>query len=299
MTTYPNSVRTFTPKQDATTFVLAAHINDLQDEVAAIERIVGTMPQQWDNSGTMVFLYGSVKSRLDDIQNTAATMQQQIADIITQLQQIGPLTSRVSALEAFQATANAQITALNNVISQMRAQLIDHESRITALEGNTGGVPALLAGLQSQINALQSGQVAYIHNTGQVVVPDTYQWRTLNWNSAPVDNAGIFLGGSNLICPQDGWWIVNLMGVMENTRSGIGSPTQCLANLALRIDGSDVASTSEELELGIGGFFRMNIPWAGPWYRGSAMTAAINFNPWSGSNPSISARISFTRMHNL
>lgn len=298
--TYPAAVRTFSPKQDATMFIMAGHINDLQDEVAAIERTVGTIPTEWDNEGgVLVQLYPSVRARLDAIQNGITIIQDQIASMVTLLNQIGPLTARVVVLETSVATLLSQVAGINNTLAQINATLIAYGARITALENNTGGLSGAIQNLQNQVNALQSGQAAFVRNTGQVVAPDPYQWRVLNWNSVVYDNAGIYLGGSNLVCPQDGWWIINLMGIMENTRSGAGSPTQSLANLSLRIDGNEIASTSEELELGIGGYFRMNVPWAGPWYRGSSISAAINFNPWSGSNPSISAQVSFTRMHGL
>jgi prefoldin subunit 5 len=297
--TYPASVRTFSPKQDATMFILAAHVNDLQDEVAAIENAVGPIPAEWDDTGgNLVKLYPTVKARLDDVQNTAALMQAQIASIVSELTAIGPLQSQVAALQTSTATINSQINAINNTTSQQSSTLSSYGSRITNLENNTGGVGGQLAAMQNQINALQQGAAAYIQNTGQVVAPDNYQWRTLNWNVAQYDNVGIFLGGSNLVCPQDGWWIVNLMGLMGNTGGGANG-TECIANLEMRVDGNAVSATSEQLELGIGGSFRMNVPWAGPWYRGSTITAAINFNPYTGPNPSISALISFTRIHGL
>lgn len=42
--TYPGSVRSFTTKVDVTGIVYAAHPNDLQDEVIAIESILGVTP---------------------------------------------------------------------------------------------------------------------------------------------------------------------------------------------------------------------------------------------------------------
>jgi hypothetical protein len=42
--TYPGSVRSFTTKVDVTGIVYAAHPNDLQEEVVAIESILGITP---------------------------------------------------------------------------------------------------------------------------------------------------------------------------------------------------------------------------------------------------------------
>jgi hypothetical protein len=295
---YPNSVRTFTPKQDATMFVLGAHVNDLQDEMVAVQQSLGAIPFEWDNGATLVKLYPSVKARLDDAQNTVVLMQVQIASIIQQLAAIGPLTQRVSNLEATVTNLNSQVTAISANISSMTQRLSSDEARITALEGNTGSIPSQIQQLQQQMASLQFGAAASILNTGQSIAADTYNWVILNWNSREYDNVGIFSGGSSLLCPQDGWWQINVMGLIANTRGG-GSSTQCLANLGLRINGNEVASASQELQLGIGGFFRLNVPWAGPWYRGSFVQAAININPYPGGAPSASARISFTRLHGL
>lgn len=295
---YPASVRVFSPKQDATMFILAAHVNDLQDEVAAIEQTVGVNPTEWDNGTTVVQLYPTIKARLDDAQNTVTVVQGQIAGILTQLTAIGPLQTAVSALQSQVSTIQSQISSINGTLSAMQNQISSDESRIGNLEGSTGGIPGQIAALQQQMAALQTGAAASIVNTGQVIVPDPYQWRILNWSAVNYDNVGIYNGGSTLLCPSTGWWIINLYGIFGNP-SGGATGNFCEASLSLRINGNEVTSTSDSIELGIGGAFRMNVPWAGPWYQSDAVTAAVIFNPWEGSNPSISALISFTRLHGL
>lgn len=296
--TYPLAVRQFSPKQDATMFVLSAHVNDLQDEVAALERAVGTIPYQWDNGATTVRVYQTVKTRLDDVQSTISGIQTQITSINAQLAQIGPLTTRVSAAEANIATIQTQLSSINNSIADIRSTLAGYGARITALENSTSNVPAQLQSIQNQINALQTGLFASVLNTGQPITPDTYQWNVINWNKKEYDNVGIYSGGSGLVCPEDGWWLINIYGTFPNTRGG-ATGTQCVANLELRINGNAVISDRKELELGVGGLFGLNCPFAGPWYRGSIATAAINFNPYSGSTPSFSGRASFTMLHRL
>jgi chaperonin cofactor prefoldin len=295
---YPASVRTFSLKQDATMFVLAAHVNDLQDEVAAVERTLGTIPHEWDSGSIVVKTYATVKDRLDDAQNTVAVMQGQIASIITQLQAIGPLSQRVTNLESQVSNLNSQVSAINATLTGMRAQLNSHESRITNLENSTSGLPGAITRLQQQMASLQAGEAASILNTGQAIVPDNYAWRILNWNGFEYDNVGIYTGGSSLFCPQDGWWLINVMFLIPN-KSGGGTGVETISNLELRINGNGVASSSEQLELGIGGFHRLNVTWAGAWYRGSTAQAAVNMNPYPGSAPSGFGRISFTRLHGL
>jgi len=58
MATYPDNIKTFTTKQDGVEDVLADHINQLQDEITAIEAELGVKPK-----GTK----DNVVSRLNDV----------------------------------------------------------------------------------------------------------------------------------------------------------------------------------------------------------------------------------------
>lgn len=58
MTSFPTSIKTFTSKTDGVDTYSAAHINDLQNEVAAIETELGTDP-----AGS----YSTVKDRLNAV----------------------------------------------------------------------------------------------------------------------------------------------------------------------------------------------------------------------------------------
>jgi len=293
---YPSSVRTFSPKQDDIQNVMAAHVNDLQDEVSAIERTLGALAAEWDNGSTTIHTYPSVKARLDDTQNTLTTVQGQLAGILAQLTAIGPLTGRVTVLETDVATMMTQITSITNSLSLLTARVSSLEGRVTALENGTGSVPTDIAAMQAQINALIVGLSASITNTGQTIAPDPYDWTTLVWNRKEFDNAGIYRAGSSLVCPKSGTWIVNLFGLFPNTRGG-ATGVQCLANLELRREGNGIVSDSDQLELGIGGYFRMNCAYNGVWEKGEVMTGAVNFNSYNAANPSISARIGLTFMH--
>jgi uncharacterized protein YoxC len=291
-------VRQFSPKQDEEQYILAAHVNDLQDEVAAIERALGVIPYEWDNGATVENIYANVKSRLDYTQNTITGIQSQITSILAQLAVVNQLVVRVGAAEGNITTLQGQVASINSAISAINGTLTSYGQRITNLESSTNNVPAQIVNLQNQINALQVGFSASILNTGQVISPDPYQYNVLNWNGFDYDNAGIFSGGSTLVCPEDGWWLINCYGIFPNTR-GDGTGINCEAALELRINGNSVISDRKELELGIGGLFGLNTPYAGAWYRGSTATAAVNFNPYNGSKPALTGRISFTRLHGL
>ena len=82
--TYPASVRSFTTKVDVTGIVYAAHPNDLQDEVIAIESILGVTPSlsTTPNAGgsftATATTFNSVSARLANIETGI------VADVHTQ-----------------------------------------------------------------------------------------------------------------------------------------------------------------------------------------------------------------------
>lgn len=73
MAVYPTGIKTFVPKHNLTDTVYAADVNDLQDEVDAIEATLGTVPSRASSilstGGKQVTKdYGSVAARLQSIQ---------------------------------------------------------------------------------------------------------------------------------------------------------------------------------------------------------------------------------------
>ena len=65
---FPAAVKNFgTAKQDFTDNILAAHVNDLQDEVVGIESNLGVNPHIGQNLSGISTTYGSLKARIDDI----------------------------------------------------------------------------------------------------------------------------------------------------------------------------------------------------------------------------------------
>ena len=82
--TYPASVRSFTTKVDVTGIVYAAHPNDLQEEVVAIESILGvtpslsTTPSSGGTFNATSTTFASVSARLANIETGI------VADVHTQ-----------------------------------------------------------------------------------------------------------------------------------------------------------------------------------------------------------------------
>jgi len=82
--TYPGSVRSFTTKVDVTGIVYAAHPNDLQEEVVAIESILGitpslsTTPNAGGTFAATTTSFATVSARLANIETGI------VADVHTQ-----------------------------------------------------------------------------------------------------------------------------------------------------------------------------------------------------------------------
>jgi hypothetical protein len=68
---YPRAVRAFTNKRDNVDTNYAAHINDLQDEVAAIQATLGVNPQKDATINGIGKDYGTVGNRLDSMGSRA------------------------------------------------------------------------------------------------------------------------------------------------------------------------------------------------------------------------------------
>jgi len=75
---YPGAIRAFTQKQDQVTTIDASDVNNLQDEVAAIERTVGVNPLSYASIGEPTVTYTSVASRLGSHEATLASLQNQL-----------------------------------------------------------------------------------------------------------------------------------------------------------------------------------------------------------------------------
>lgn len=75
---YPVSIHTYTPHRDNVEYILADHVNSLQDEVTALETMVGTHPHVWTYTGDANYtklgdleahkVWTNVRDRLDSLQ---------------------------------------------------------------------------------------------------------------------------------------------------------------------------------------------------------------------------------------
>ncbi|MCZ0981865.1 hypothetical protein O1L60_31135 [Streptomyces diastatochromogenes] len=78
---YPNAIRTFPTHQDGRDFVLAADVNEIQDELTGVETTLGAKPQIYTDAGGKTHAYKDVVSRLNAMQR----YDDQVANTVNQL----------------------------------------------------------------------------------------------------------------------------------------------------------------------------------------------------------------------
>lgn len=79
---YPTIVRKFQPHEDGTEYVLAGHMNAVQDEVMAVESTLGAQPATFKPVGGSPTVYSTVGARLDFMQGIDNTQQVQINSLL-------------------------------------------------------------------------------------------------------------------------------------------------------------------------------------------------------------------------
>lgn len=79
---YPTIVRKFQPHADGTEYVMAGHMNDVQDEVSAVEATLGAKPHVYNPTTGSPTTYNSVSARLDAIQQNDEVQQGQINGLL-------------------------------------------------------------------------------------------------------------------------------------------------------------------------------------------------------------------------
>ena len=88
---YPASVKTFTNRVDFTDTILAAHVNDLQDEVNAIEANLGTYIKT--GSG-WVGVFDQVTTNWDTLKDRLANIEYGLGDAYTRIIPSGGTTGQ-------------------------------------------------------------------------------------------------------------------------------------------------------------------------------------------------------------
>lgn len=84
MAAYPSAIKSFSTKTDHVDHVMSVHVNDIQDEITAIETEIGTLPKGG---------YGDVTARLTDlVDKTNAQTVAGVKTLTAELQQTAVAT---------------------------------------------------------------------------------------------------------------------------------------------------------------------------------------------------------------
>ncbi|WP_369042222.1 hypothetical protein [Streptomyces sp. Midd1] len=166
---YPMSVRTFAPKTDNVDIIWAAHVNDLQNEMAAVERTVGANPHVWP---------GWVPSGSTSWPPKTGTMTAKTPAPVSNFGAAKTYSSVADRLKAMQQ----QMTWLT-----LMTQL---------LAGQTGAKPT-------------PPTAAVIRAPGMKVPAGEGKWVPFKWGAADYDPAHMYQGGSNIYAPATGFWDIS------------------------------------------------------------------------------------------
>lgn len=168
---YPMSVATFTPKTDNVDIIWAAHVNDLQNEMAAVERTVGTNPHKWG---------GWVPGANIEIWPPRA----------------GTFTIKTPApIKNFgQATTYASV---GDRLKTMQTQMTWLTLMTQLMAGQAGQKPAPPA-------------AAVIRAPGMKLPTGADAWPAFKWGAADFDPNHMYHGGTNIYPPMTGYWDISV-----------------------------------------------------------------------------------------
>lgn len=249
---YPSTVKSFTPKVDFTDTVLALHVNDLQDEVNAIQTTLGTSIRTssgWVGSfDTTTVTWNSVKDRIANIEYGLKT----VSDNYVSSAGGSTITSSAIGIVSLNIRARASQTAnlvefrnsSNTVVSNVDAagEIYTSSRKLVPIVYSATlptSVPAGTIWVDSTSNvATITPSVGIIDGgtTGQVLAKNSNTDYDIEWITLTVPDAGTLSGTTlNATIVNSSLTSVGTLGsltVTGTTTSGLFSgPGTSLTNL--------------------------------------------------------------------
>lgn len=171
---YPMSVKSWTPKVDQVDTIWAAHVNDIQNELAAIEKTVGTNPHVWGGWWPPGSTSWPPK-------------------VGTMTVKTPPPVSNFGAPKTY--------ASISDRIKYMQQQTTWLTLMTSLLAGQSGQKPA-------------PPPAAVIRAPGLKVPTGEGAWTPMRWGAADYDPNKMYHGGSSIYAPQSGFWdvTVNIWG---------------------------------------------------------------------------------------
>jgi hypothetical protein len=136
--------------------------------------------------------------------------------------------------------------------------------------------------------------VSSIQCPGQMMSPGFGAWQAVLWGGAAYDPSGMYQGGSNLLCPQSGWYQMALSVWAPVAQVAPGSVHH--ANVRVLVNGIEAATGASHAQPGVVDAHRLNCAWAGPWSAGQNIQIQFSHSPGDANNSQIlvTAAISLT-----
>lgn len=249
---YPVSLRTFTPKTDNVDVIWAAHVNDLQHEMSAVERTVGVNPHVWNGWSPG----GTIKWPPT----------------------VGQFTSKTPA------------PVPNFGRTKTYASVAD---RLNDLQKQTTWLTLL-----TQLLAGQSGQkptpppAAVIRAPGMKVPAGEGKWVAFRWGAAEYDPNRMYHGGSNIYCPQSGFWDVSISVWADSTVKKANDLH--FVHVRLMRGNDEIAGQDSLIETRTWIRHRINVSWQGRWNKGVPVQVHVSQHGASDNTVDANCNISLS-----
>ena len=169
MASYPGGYPTFSTKVDGTSTVVAADPNLIQDEVLAIENILGTNPHQSTLSSVGSYVSNPTSTTFSTVTARVANIEAGLVSSIssenTNAGNISSLTTRVGTAEtnitnntSSISSLGTRMTAVESVNTTQTSNISSLTTRMTAAETTLSGVAtdANLTALTARVTAVES-----------------------------------------------------------------------------------------------------------------------------------------------
>jgi hypothetical protein len=181
----------------------------------------------------------------------------------------------VRPLSVFATTLPMQAATYTSVTDRLNA-VQTQIANLTAM-ANQLAYPAL--GLSQPVSSVQC--------PGQMMTPGFGAWQAVLWGGAAYDPSGMYQGGSDLLCPQSGWYQLALSVWAPVAQVGPGVIHH--ANVRVMMNGIEAATGASHAQPGVVDAHRINCTWSGPWSAGQPLHVEFSHAPGDANSSSILA----------
>ncbi|WP_274032521.1 hypothetical protein [Streptomyces sp. MMBL 11-1] len=264
---YPVSVRSFTPRTDNVDVIWAAHVNDLQHEVSAVERTVGASPHVWSGwspSGMNPLVWPPRPGAMT-IKTPAPV-------------------SNFGAAKTYTSVADRL-----KAIQQQEAWLTLMVQLLVGQSGTNQPAPTPAKPLKPA--------AAVIRAPGMKVPAGEGKWVPFKWGAADYDPNKMYQGGSNIVAPVTGFWDISVSVWADSTTR---RPNDLhFVHVRLMRGTTEIAGQDSLIETQTWIRHRINVSWQGRWNAGVPVQVQVSQHGASDNTVDANATISMSFVRDL